>query len=564
MEDSFFRIIPVLIIVPFAYSLSRFFRFVPQRRPLPTQAALFLTVAFLFFGNFAQGAQVRTVITGAFTQGYDWSGTFFPRGTNLTGKLYTLIYEMDDKKGAPYYGVWPNCNNGLQSYGLSTPVPHAILTISGSSKSYTFGALTANSISSYVYSLNATSPRTVIYHRIAQSFSGASNLLGFESAQVEINLNSVTDCRSWESGFSYTMESTDTSNAVIAASLTNASTFAPVQNFGGDVNVATVTVSGPIEPPANVHIFFFDTAKQKTFDITNTTVPVALGQPIYLFAIPGGTPVEPKAWDVDGNPIGNYLAPSFSPLPLCVQLTDPGTGCDSEIAPADFANDSTRFYWTKADFYTVRYHSVSGSATATFSVLGPTNLKVSAVASQKASFANVGPDCQGQMVKSVVWGLDSTKFIPGKPFTPGISFLAQTDEKAPSQFQWEQIITAETIVVDGKSIPGRTGLDNYLVYPLTATPNPDATVPNNFAYDGPSISIGNATKITRDLSGRMYLLWQRNIPDSIPVTMGYIEWNTSFGLSAGLPFVAHANYLDFVNESDYPTWRNVVGNCPNQ
>jgi hypothetical protein len=61
----------------------------------------------------------------------------------------------------------------LQSRGLNTPVPRAVVTIDG--KSYTFGIHTPSSVSSYVDSLNATSPQTILEFALGIS---STDLLG--------------------------------------------------------------------------------------------------------------------------------------------------------------------------------------------------------------------------------------------------------------------------------------------------------------------------------------------------------------------------------------------------
>src|ERR1700722_9076828 len=120
-----------------------FSSFAPRKRSRPRIicTALVLMAAFLVFGVYGHAAQVTMTITGTLTNATDVSGKFvtpYVNG-NLTGKSFTLVFEMDDTKGVPYYGTWPaDCDNGLQNSGLNTPVPHAVFTVNG--KSYTFGA----------------------------------------------------------------------------------------------------------------------------------------------------------------------------------------------------------------------------------------------------------------------------------------------------------------------------------------------------------------------------------------------------------------------------------------
>src|SRR6202521_5269949 len=182
--------------------MARFSSFASHKGSRPS--SFFLLAAFLFFGVYAHAAQVTMTITGTLTNATDVSGTFvtpYVNG-NLTGKSFTLVFEMDDTRGVPYYGTWPaDCDNGLVNSGLNTPVPRAVFTVNG--KSYTFGASPTTFISSYAYSLNATVPQTQLSDRIYQSRfdSHDPSLWGSESAAVNIYLNSIYQCRSWESAF---------------------------------------------------------------------------------------------------------------------------------------------------------------------------------------------------------------------------------------------------------------------------------------------------------------------------------------------------------------------------
>lgn len=238
--------------------------FASHKRSRPsTCAALFLLAAFSFFGVYANAAQVTMTITGTFSQGTDVSGFFFTPQTNLIGKSYTIVFEMDDTQGVPIYGTWPaDCDNGLQNSGLNTPVPHAVLTVNG--KSYTFGVYPTTSISSYVYSFNATSPQTQLSARIDQSrFDFADqSLWGSESAAVNIYLNSIYKCRSWESEFpggtmgsSYTLvPGKDTYDGEVFAQYSNLNNGEVFVYFTASINVETVNVSGPIVPPVALTI----------------------------------------------------------------------------------------------------------------------------------------------------------------------------------------------------------------------------------------------------------------------------------------------------------------------
>ena len=189
---------------------------------------------------------------------------------------------------------------------------------------------------------------------------------------------------------------------------------------------------------------------------------------------------------------------------------------------------------------------------------------------------DVHPTCPGlpQSINSVVWGIETEKIIPGKPFSPGVSFLATADEPTKGVFQWEQLIIAGRFNhyhADGTStsVPAQTGLDNSVVYLFSATVS-DPPIPNNYAYDAPSVSVNDGsgksvTNVTENLTGRMFLLWKPSMPDSIAVTLGYVQWNTNFGAD----LLKSTTFADgicnaLVATGDYPTWTNVVKNCLNQ
>jgi hypothetical protein len=567
MENGFF-VIRVPIVVTFAYDLSRFSRFAPEKRSRPIRAGLLLIAASLFFANFAPAAQVRTVITGTFSQGTDNSGTFVPPPYlygNLTGKAYTLVFEMDDdpKKSVPYYGTWPaSCANGVQNFGLNTPVPHAVLTVSG--KSYTFGVRPATFISSYAFSLNATVPQTQLSTHFYQTrFDSADmSLWGSEAAAVNIYLKSIYKCRSWETAFSYALVpgKGDYYDGQVSVLYRNLNSGAIYTNFSGYLNVSTVTVSGPITPPKTPHIFFFDSAKGKFFDVTNSTVPVVAGEPIYLFAIPAGNPTQPKAWNVPGSTVGAFLlTPRPAPTlgPSCAEITNPVPGC-AEIAMPDFARESTRFYWTEPGTYDLSYRSSSGSATTSFYVAEPTSVEVTASAKGPAT---IGDDPISHALKSVLfWG--------NYPNAGGVTFSATAVQptQQSGQFRWVQVISQNDLVhksLTGVSLncPFGVGLDNYFFY------QEPGAIKDYFVDDNPyfSLDLTDATT-TRMMQAKMFLLWQATMNDSIPITLGYTEWRVTYGVDHTTnpqePWSVFGTGATFPFEktSVYPTWTSVVDN----
>jgi pimeloyl-ACP methyl ester carboxylesterase len=201
----------------------------------------------------ARASTVIATITGSVTSGTDYTGVFIAPGGDLTGYPYTLVFTMDDTQGIPIYGTWPaDCDNGLQSSGLNTPVPKAVLTING--KSYTFGTHTPSSVSSWVYSFNATVPQTELDFALRDSFDNSSDINGWETIFGGPSLDSVYSCRDWESPFTYTLvPQEDSGSFLYTVQLWTNNISNPFVDFGeGYLSVDTVSVSGPIggPPPA--------------------------------------------------------------------------------------------------------------------------------------------------------------------------------------------------------------------------------------------------------------------------------------------------------------------------
>jgi len=62
----------------------------------------------------------------------------------------------------------------------------------------------------------------------------------------------------------------------------------------------------------------------------------------------------------------------------------------------------------------------------------------------------------------------------------------------------------------------------------------------------------------------MFLMWQPLMPDSIPITLGYVKWHTFFGADQGTrdSTFADTSADPFVKANNYPTWDKVAKNGP--
>ena len=113
---------------------------------------------------------------------------------------------------------------------------------------------------------------------------------------------------------------------------------------------------------------------------------------------------------------------------------------------------------------------------------------------------------------------------------------------------------------------------HFVVYPYVTTVTDSSLlkpIPGNYAYDGPSVPLNDISgksviNVTESLTGRMFLMWQPSMPDAIAVTLGYVEWHTSFG--ADLLELKPSTFADsvakpFLETGVYPSWTNVAKNC---
>jgi hypothetical protein len=440
---------------------------------------------------------------------------------------------MDDdpKKSVPFYGTWPaTCDNGLQNSGLNTTVPRAVLTVNG--KSYIFGVRPATFISSYVYSLNATSPATQLSCRIYQSrfFSGDVSLWGSETAATNIYLESIYKCRSWESTFTYRLVpgKGDHNDGQVSVLYRNLNSGAIFTNFSGSINVATVTVSGPITPPKTPHIFFFDTHTRETVDATESSQYVAVGQQIQLFAVPAGSGVA-QPWEVkdsQGNPPKIVQDYTFPPMPGS-GLSDKPANVTPATA-ATFSNpDTTTFYWVtpgSPSTYDVTYYYTQadgkpGFVEAKFEVDGP-------IATDKnVTTAPAFPQTNPVNIYS-----GTLEFATEGVFAKnGITF----DENAipathNGYFFWTQLVSQhETYDTNGKTFTLASeqtlGLDNAFPFSPACY--------NNRAVDSPGMKLlPSWSEYHQENFFTMYLMWiptdslGATLTNAIPVPLGFVPW----------------------------------------
>jgi hypothetical protein len=512
----------------------------------------------------AHAATVIATITGTVENGTDYTGVFIAPNGNLTGYPFTLVFTMDATQGVPLGGTWPaDCGNGLQSSGLTTPVPQAVLAING--KSYTFGTHIPTTVSSWVYSANATSPQTILAFALRDSFDNPSGINGYENIWGATDLDSIYACRDWESAFSYTLVSPpDVGRFQYEVDLGIGSLVSPFVSFGeGYLDAQTVNVSGPITTP---HIFFLDPSTRTYSDVTNSSVRVVVGEQIQLFAEPPDS-AKGNHWSVPGKPIGGYTA-------MVCKL---GASCNpGSVTAADFANPvTTQFYWYEPGTYTVKYSSGASDKAETTFYVAPARVPTVAVNEKMAgvSCQDYPKECDIQYRTdpiTMATGL-YTGFGNSSPPSLNLGILFnEYGSPGSGSFQWVQLIRSDDIkyTTTNRSMldcPASPGLDGR--YPYAPDPS-DPYASDATANDSPGASIDSTvTAVTSDFSAQMYLMWTSNLPNSIPVPLGSVKWrfvesskgdkSDPYGWTT--PTVALALHSEFsTNFSDYPKWDSLT------
>jgi hypothetical protein len=245
-------------------------------------------------------------------------------------------------------------------------------------------------------------------------------------------------------------------------------------------------------------------------DITGTTQSVVVGQQIALtasYGLPSGVTVNSQSWSVPGTITGGFVHNDTNGGPAAYSLT----------------GKSTTFYWYSTPNYAKASYQVtftlhlsdgaSPSATTTFSVAGTS-----------APSGNITPGSN-----AIVSG-DLLQYI-GSGGLPGMTFhvyLNLPPSGYSGIFTWDQIRTdswvrtpatgsARTCTAPSNPSGLSTGQDTSYPYAV-----------GDQTQDSPYVSL-YATDIetSRTFSATMYAMWDPHLPNSIPVPLGYIQWNFS-------------------------------------
>jgi hypothetical protein len=259
---------------------------------------------------------------------------------------------------------------------------------------------------------------------------------------------------------------------------------------------------------------------------TMTTQPMTImtGQAVNLsYTATGGTVIYPT-WQVSFTSVTAYTATTQS-------------ATETPINISNLKQESVKMHWidqgTKS--VTLLYYlsgGGQGSVTATFNLVGPTNVKVTAVTS-----GTITTDTGAKLnVTGKVTCFDNGTQVglaDGKT-SAGIAFTAAATMPSGSSgtFGWVQIINSDNYQYSGpngytaaeKSTGGldlEAGKTTY-VYGI-----------GNWVDDSPSMPLGSGTagitQASRQFEATMYLMWLADsAADTIPVPIGMSTWYTGW------------------------------------
>jgi hypothetical protein len=205
------------------------------------------------------------------------------------------------------------------------------------------------------------------------------------------------------------------------------------------------------------------------------------------------------------------------------------SGAVTQLAASAFLNPSVTFYWpysaSSGQQVTFNYclnNQQCNSANATFNVTGPTGGSMKTTPYTQVTIANLS-SCvmNGTTVPAGPWLAygnltGSCTAIHGKPV--GITFNSPTgySNSSNGSFTPVQLLSSDTLSGSVNST-GTPGLDGSFPY------NP--VLPTN---DSPTLNLLSSDRsLTRTFVATMFVMWQSNTANSIPVPLGYQIWGFS-------------------------------------
>ena len=465
---------------------------------------------------FAQNVTVQ--ISGTLSSGTDYLGLFGPAGADLTNQLFvtSFTYNPDD-----FAAGGESCNNSYITNAVGALTTS--LTINGHTYSYanTNNASSCSNGNPFGATLSFVSGGNTIsnsspFGNLYQSF-----FLTYETTQLG-SLDSPGSPAQGAFAVFAIVQGSDTSS----------------DNLAGSVGPTILFNGTPVSSLPN-------------------PIPVVVGQPISLTGQPASQEQQP--WTPGGSPIGGYTIGPDCPKPKKgkINVGAPTVQCSAKIDPVKKNGQNIKFYWTvptaTGAIYAVNYTANGGTASAAFSVAGPTGPNITL------------QDTTGNVVTYVDFTRDGKRLACS--IQPCIIFApSATLPQNSGDFEWVQILSVDTIMEAGSDACNYSvtdpALDNSYPYPFNDELGSKET------DDSPYVILKGLTSVSRNFDATMYLMWKAKVGGSIPVALGYVQWgfNASAILTNGKwkPTSGPLTVIQaFTPTSMNPTWSNVSLGCPN-
>lgn len=251
-------------------------------------------------------------------------------------------------------------------------------------------------------------------------------------------------------------------------------------------------------------------------DITGSTQPVVIGQSITLSVEldASAKPASDSPWLVKGNVVGGYSQSKQA----------------AAVLPLRQTTQTIHFYWIEpgtdleVNYSYIDKDGQASIAKASFDVAAPHGGVQATMNAVQLTYNPGGPRYNNQQSGEWLMLGNTPPNIPivdvlavkrGIKITPSI-----TEEAGPGTYFWLQFVTSDT-KTQGSKVQKRTCYLDYFN-------NRDATFMDSpgDALSTPRTPMQQVKGYTvqRDFKARTYLTWQPSIADSIPVSIGSLDW----------------------------------------
>ncbi|QLE55432.1 hypothetical protein [Nostoc sp. TCL26-01] len=293
------------------------------------------------------------------------------------------------------------------------------------------------------------------------------------------------------------------------------------------VSDAKAAEKEPLPKPASLRIFFEDK------DVTDKTQKVIVGQKIELTVSYSASispeSIQKQTWMVPGNTVGGYT-PS------------PTTYSEGKKIPTDFTKSSARFFWiTPGKSLEVNYsyeltNGERASAKTFFDIAGPISGYIKRTNSTNKVDIGQCDDEVGFNGECLRFGekrtLGDISNILGNPVGVAFDGKVTFDDSSLSKegkLIWVQIVSASIKNVSERKLcqfQGSNLLDAKFPYPESKVSFQDSWWLSSIT-DSPQVALSTGNEVSTSQFFRMYVMWWSKLPQSIPVPLGFVDWQWS-------------------------------------